>query len=95
MNTRWFAVYVRRRRDHAENMSAEQHRLLTDKRLVHLGFRKAFVRVVAGSNADGATNGSMNSRARIHCVALMLLPRDHRVRGLDAVRDLPPLPASP
>jgi len=30
MNTRWFAVYVRRRRDHAENMSAEQHRLLTE-----------------------------------------------------------------
>jgi two-component system, OmpR family, sensor histidine kinase KdpD len=30
MNTQWFALYVRRRRDHAENMSAEQHRLLTD-----------------------------------------------------------------
>jgi len=30
MNTRWFALYVRRRRDHAENMSAEQHRLLTE-----------------------------------------------------------------
>ena len=30
MNTRWFAVYVRRTRDHAENMTAEQHRLLTD-----------------------------------------------------------------
>ena len=30
MNTRWFAVYVRRVRDHAENMTAEQHRLLTE-----------------------------------------------------------------
>ena len=30
MNTRWFALYVRRRRDHAENMSATEHRLLTD-----------------------------------------------------------------
>lgn len=30
MNTRWLAVYVRRRRDHAEHMSAEQHRLLTE-----------------------------------------------------------------
>ena len=30
MNTRWFALYVRRRRDHAENMTAEQHRLLTE-----------------------------------------------------------------
>ncbi|HEY2093533.1 MAG TPA: histidine kinase [Thermoanaerobaculia bacterium] len=30
MNTRWFALYVRRRRDHAENMSAEEHRLLTE-----------------------------------------------------------------
>src|SRR5260370_13318954 len=30
MNTRWFALYVRRRRDHAQNMTAEQHRLLTE-----------------------------------------------------------------
>jgi len=30
MNTRWLALYVRRRRDHAGNMSAEQHRLLTE-----------------------------------------------------------------
>ena len=30
MNTRWFALYVRRRRDHAENMSATDHRLLTE-----------------------------------------------------------------
>jgi two-component system sensor histidine kinase KdpD len=30
MNTRWFALYVRRRRDHAENMSAIDHRLLTE-----------------------------------------------------------------
>lgn len=30
MNTRWYAVYVRQRRDHPENMSAEQHRQLTD-----------------------------------------------------------------
>jgi len=30
MNTRWLALYVRRRRDHAENMSAAQHRLLTE-----------------------------------------------------------------
>lgn len=30
MNTRWFALYIRRRRDHAENMTAEQHRLLTE-----------------------------------------------------------------
>lgn len=30
MNTRWFALYVRRRRDHAENMSAQEHRLLTE-----------------------------------------------------------------
>jgi len=30
MNTRWFALYVRRRRDHAENMSATEHRLLTE-----------------------------------------------------------------
>ena len=30
MNTRWFALYVRRRRDHAENMTAREHRLLTE-----------------------------------------------------------------
>ncbi len=30
MNTIWFGLYVRRRRDHAENMTAEQHRLLTE-----------------------------------------------------------------
>ena len=30
MNTRWFALYVRRRRDHAENMSAGEHRQLTE-----------------------------------------------------------------
>lgn len=30
MNTRWFALYVRRRRDHAENMTAQEHRLLTE-----------------------------------------------------------------
>jgi two-component system sensor histidine kinase KdpD len=30
MNLRWFALYVRRRRDHAENMTAQQHRLLTE-----------------------------------------------------------------
>ncbi len=30
MNTRWFALCVRRRRDHPENMSASQHRALTD-----------------------------------------------------------------
>ena len=30
MNTRWFALDIRRRRDHAENMTAEQHRLLTE-----------------------------------------------------------------
>jgi two-component system sensor histidine kinase KdpD len=30
MNTRWFGVYVRRRRDHAENMSATEHRQLTE-----------------------------------------------------------------
>jgi two-component system sensor histidine kinase KdpD len=30
MNTQWFALYVRRHRDHATNMSARQHRLLTE-----------------------------------------------------------------
>jgi two-component system sensor histidine kinase KdpD len=30
MNTKWYALYVRRRRDHPENMSATQHRLLTE-----------------------------------------------------------------
>jgi two-component system sensor histidine kinase KdpD len=30
MNTRWYAVYVRQRRAHAENISAEQHRLLSE-----------------------------------------------------------------
>lgn len=30
MNTRWFAIYVRRRRDGAEHMTAQQHRLLTE-----------------------------------------------------------------
>jgi two-component system, OmpR family, sensor histidine kinase KdpD len=30
MNMRWFALYVRRRRDHAENMTAEEHRRLTE-----------------------------------------------------------------
>ena len=30
MNTRWLALYVRRRRDHAENMTAEEHRQLTE-----------------------------------------------------------------
>jgi two-component system sensor histidine kinase KdpD len=30
MNTRWLTLYVRRRRDHAENMSAAEHRQLTE-----------------------------------------------------------------
>jgi two-component system sensor histidine kinase KdpD len=30
MNTRWFGLYVRRRRDHAANMSATEHRQLTE-----------------------------------------------------------------
>jgi two-component system sensor histidine kinase KdpD len=30
MNTKWFAVYVRRQRDHPENMSATQHRLMIE-----------------------------------------------------------------
>ncbi|HEY8180862.1 MAG TPA: hypothetical protein VII32_01385 [Thermoanaerobaculia bacterium] len=30
MNTKWYALYVRRRRDHPENMSAEQHRLMIE-----------------------------------------------------------------
>jgi two-component system sensor histidine kinase KdpD len=30
MNMRWFGIYVRRNRDHAENMTAQQHRLLTE-----------------------------------------------------------------
>jgi two-component system sensor histidine kinase KdpD len=30
MNTRWYAVYVRQRRAHPENISAEQHRKLTE-----------------------------------------------------------------
>jgi K+-sensing histidine kinase KdpD len=30
MNTRWLALYVRRRRDHAEHMSATAHRQLTE-----------------------------------------------------------------
>ena len=30
MNTKWFALYVRRRRDHPENMSATQHRLMIE-----------------------------------------------------------------
>lgn len=30
MNTRWFALYVRQLREHPRNISAEQHRLLTE-----------------------------------------------------------------
>jgi two-component system sensor histidine kinase KdpD len=30
MNTKWYALYVRRRRDHPENMSATQHRLMIE-----------------------------------------------------------------
>ena len=30
MNTKWFALYVRRERDHPERMSATEHRLLTE-----------------------------------------------------------------
>jgi len=30
MNTRWFALYVRRKRDHPERMSATQHRLMLE-----------------------------------------------------------------
>jgi two-component system sensor histidine kinase KdpD len=30
MNTRWYAVYVRQQRAHAENISAEEHRKLTE-----------------------------------------------------------------
>jgi two-component system sensor histidine kinase KdpD len=30
MNTKWYALYIRRRRDHPENMSAEQHRLMIE-----------------------------------------------------------------
>jgi K+-sensing histidine kinase KdpD len=30
MNTRWYAVYVRQRRAHPENISAEQHRKLSE-----------------------------------------------------------------
>jgi two-component system sensor histidine kinase KdpD len=30
MNTKWYALYVRRKRDHPEHMSAAQHRLLSE-----------------------------------------------------------------
>lgn len=30
MNTKWYALYVRRERDHPERMSAEQHRLMVE-----------------------------------------------------------------
>jgi two-component system, OmpR family, sensor histidine kinase KdpD len=30
MNTKWFALYVRRQRDHPENMTATQHRLMIE-----------------------------------------------------------------
>ena len=30
MNTKWYALYVRRKRDHPENMSATQHRLMIE-----------------------------------------------------------------
>ncbi len=30
MNTRWYALYVRRKRDRPENMSASRHRELTE-----------------------------------------------------------------
>jgi K+-sensing histidine kinase KdpD len=30
MNTRWFALYVRQRREHPENITAEEHRKLAD-----------------------------------------------------------------
>ena len=30
MNTRWFALYVRKRREHPENITAEQHRKLSE-----------------------------------------------------------------
>ncbi len=30
MNTRWYAVYVRQRRAHPENISAEEHRKLSE-----------------------------------------------------------------
>ena len=30
MNTKWFALYVRRKRDHPQNMSATQHRLMIE-----------------------------------------------------------------
>jgi K+-sensing histidine kinase KdpD len=30
MNTRWYAIYIRRRREHPENITAVQHRKLSE-----------------------------------------------------------------
>ena len=76
MNTRWYALYVRRRRDRPENLSAAQHRALVEN--INLAMALGAT-VVYRESEDVA--GAILTFVRSEGVKVLVLGRPHR-RGL-------------
>ncbi len=76
MNTRWYAFYVRRRRDRPENLSAAQHRALVEN--INLAMALGAT-VVYRESEDVA--GAILTFIRSEGVKVLVLGRPHR-RGL-------------
>lgn len=76
MNTRWYALYVRRKRDRPENLSAAQHRALVDN--INLAMALGAT-VVYRESEDVA--GAILAFVRSEGVKTLVLGRPHR-RGL-------------
>jgi two-component system sensor histidine kinase KdpD len=76
MNTRWYAFYVRRRRDRPENLSAAQHRALVEN--INLAMALGAT-VVYRESEDVA--GAILSFVRSEGVKVLVVGRPHR-RGL-------------
>ena len=76
MNTRWYALYVRRRRDRPENLSAAQHGALVEN--INLAMALGAT-VVYRESEDVA--GAILSFVRSEGVRVLVLGRPHR-RGL-------------
>jgi len=78
MNTRWFALYVRRERDHPERMSATQHRLLTENVQLAMSLGASVV-FKEGEDVVGTICGFLRSEK----IGLLVVGQPAR-RGLSA-----------
>ncbi len=80
MNTRWFGIYVRRRRDQPENMTAEEHRLLTEN--VELAMSLG-ANIVFRRSEDVA--GSLLEFVREQRIGLLVVGRASRSAWIDRI----------